>query len=212
MLSHTITLVTSHLAFWDLSAPAFARAVPALLEVYAAAMSPPADQLTGRRTVMERHSALPGFFSVTAVAEDEADGAVGFAYGFPGRRGQWWHDVVTAAVREHDAASERRWFAASFEIAEVHVHPRWQGRGIGRELLRRLTAERAERTAVLSTHSGTTRARSLYRSYGFVDVLSGFYFPGSVHQPFTIMAAPLPLREHRSPRGAGRAPGWLWTG
>nr|WP_221308614.1 GNAT family N-acetyltransferase [Nocardiopsis mwathae] len=195
---------------WDLAAPAFVHALPALMDIYAAAMDPPRDQLAGRQVIMEQHSRHPGFRSVTAV---EAGGdAVGFAYGFHGRRGQWWHDVVTQALRVRDPAAERRWFRDSFEIAEVHVRPERQGRGIGRRLLYRLTAARTERTAVLSTHAGATVARGLYTSCGFVDVLSDFRFPGSPQQPFAIMAARLPLRVPGSARFRGRSRVWRWTG
>ncbi|ASU83364.1 GNAT family N-acetyltransferase [Nocardiopsis gilva YIM 90087] len=195
---------------WELAAPAFVHALPALMEIYAAAMDPPQDQLGGRKVIMEQHSRNPGFQSVTAV--DASGGAVGFAYGFHGQRGQWWHDVVTQALRARDPSAERRWFRDSFEIAEVHVHPDHQGRGIGRRLLYRLTAARAERTAVLSTHSGPTVARGLYTSCGFVDVLTDFRFPGSPHQPFAIMAARLPLRERGAARSRGRSRVWRWTG
>lgn len=187
-----------------LSASEFGHALPALVQVYAAAMSPPADQLPGRHSIMAHHATFTDFVAVAAVRPRRGD-AVAFAYGFPGHRGQWWHDVVTTAVRDHDPVQEERWFSHCFEVAEVHVHPRWQGRGIGRALLRRLTAERPESTAVLSTHSGRSRARALYESFGFVEVLPRFHFPGATGQPFSIMAAPLPLRE--SPAAAARSPG-----
>ncbi|GAA3734155.1 ribosomal protein S18 acetylase RimI-like enzyme [Spinactinospora alkalitolerans] len=201
----------TEIELWELAAPAFLRAVPALMEIYAAAMSPPRDQLPGRRTVMEHHTGLPLFHSVTAVSPD-GESAVGFAYGFHGQGGQWWHDVVTHELRLRDEAAVPRWFGDSFEIAEVHVHPDWQGRGVGRGMLLRLTQARAERTAVLSTHTGSTPAHGLYRSCGFADVLPEFYFPGSPEQPFTIMAAPLPLRAPGNRRPAGRSRGWRWTG
>ncbi|RCV55267.1 GNAT family N-acetyltransferase [Marinitenerispora sediminis] len=201
----------TEIELWELAAPAFVRAVPALLEVYRAAMAPPGDQLTGRRAIMERHAGHPRFRSFTAVRT--ADGsAVGFAYGFHGQRGQWWHDVVSDALRLRDPDAERHWFTDSFEIAEVHVRPEWQGRGIGRRMLEALAAERPELTAVLSTHSGPTRARALYHSCGFTDVLTDFRFPGSPDQPFTIMAAPLPLPAGGSRRSAGRSPGSRSTG
>ena len=72
--------------------------------------------------------------------------------------------------------------------------PEWQGNGIGRALLYRLLEPRRERTAVLSTPTGATPATGLYRSSGFVDLITGFRFPGTVDQEFTIMAAQLPLR------------------
>jgi ribosomal protein S18 acetylase RimI-like enzyme len=83
--------------------------------------------------------------------------------------------------------------ADSFEVGELHVHPDYQGRGIGRELLLSLADGRPERTAVLSTRDAESRARRLYRSVGFADLLTGFRFPGG-GEPYAIMGAPLPLK------------------
>lgn len=200
----------TEIELWELTGPAFVNAVPALMEIYSAAMSPPPEQSSGRQAVMRRHADYPLFRSVVAVAPD--GDAVGFAYGFRGGAGQWWHDVVTEELSRRDPSGVSRWFADSFEVAEVHVLPGWQGRGIGRAVLRRLARGRRERTAVLSTHDGRTPARSLYRSFGFVDVLPRFYFPGTPDQAFTIMAARLPLRDGGPRRAAGRSPGSPWTG
>ena len=118
---------------------------------------------------------------------------VGFAYGFHGGGGQWWHDLVsrtTASILGSRAAQD--WFGDSLEIAEVHVLPSHQGRGAGLAMMLRLTAGRPERAAVLSTMDANTRARRLYRGLGFTDLLTGFTFPGT-ELPYAIMGAPLPL-------------------
>jgi ribosomal protein S18 acetylase RimI-like enzyme len=117
----------------------------------------------------------------------------GFAYGFHGGGGQWWHDLVsrtTASILGSRAAQD--WFGDSLEIAEVHVLPSYQGRGTGLAMMLRLTAGRPERAAVLSTMDANTRARRLYRGLGFTDLLTGFTFPGT-ELPYAIMGAPLPL-------------------
>ncbi|GAA3736653.1 GNAT family N-acetyltransferase [Salinactinospora qingdaonensis] len=197
---------------WELNAPAFTKAIPALLDVYVHAMKPPSDQLSGRRAIMERHAHLPRFHCVLA-ALPGGEATVGFAYGFHGQEGQWWHDVVTDELRLYDPAAVHQWFSDSFEVAEVHVHPQWQGQGVGRRMLERLTAQRRERTAVLSTPSNATPAHGLYHSYGFIEILTNFHFPGSPHQAFTVMAAWLPLRRERGRRRpADRSRGWRWTG
>lgn len=118
---------------------------------------------------------------------------VGFAYGFHGSGGQWWHDVVRkAATSALGAGTADDWFDDSLEIAEVHVLPWHQGRGTGLAMMLRLTAGRPERSAVLSTMDANTRARRLYRGLGFTDLLTGFEFPGT-DLPYAIMGAPLPL-------------------
>ncbi len=136
----------------------------------------------------------------TAASGRLADGPViAFAYGFHGEGGQWWHDLVSLAVANtlgRRAADD--WLGDSFEIAEVHVLPAYQGQGTGLAMMRRLAAGRLERTAVLSTMDADTPARRLYRGLGFSDLLAGFAFAGT-EAPYAIMGAPLPLRED-SPR------------
>jgi GNAT superfamily N-acetyltransferase len=133
----------------------------------------------------------------TAPAGETTEGArpllVGFAYGFHGSGGQWWHDVVRrAATSVLGARAADDWLGDSLEIAEVHVLPGYQGEGTGLAMMLRLTAGRPERSAVLSTMDANTKARRLYHGLGFTDLLTGFEFPGT-DLPYAIMGAPLPL-------------------
>ena len=58
-------------------------------------MNPPERMLAGREAIMDRHAASPGFRGLTA----HVDGRLaGFTYGFHGESGQWWHDMVAAAL------------------------------------------------------------------------------------------------------------------
>jgi ribosomal protein S18 acetylase RimI-like enzyme len=194
----------------ELAPPAFTHAVPALLRVYEAAMRPPPEQLPGRAAVMNGHAYYPGFRAVVALREGRP---VGFAYGFHGVRGQWWHDMVTEGLHAGGRARQaRRYLADPLEIAEVHVHPEAQNQGVGRAVLHALCEGRGERTAVLSTRTGPSAARHLYRSCGFTEVLEDFAFPGSPDQPFSIMAARLPLTGSDDRRPHGRSAWWPWTG
>ena len=139
----------------------------------------------------------------------------GFIYGFHGVPGQWWHDTVAGALALSSGSSRSSWSSGgagssgrqggtawldnSFEVAELHVLPTYQGMGIGRELLLRLTSGRPERTAVLSTADAESRARRLYRGVGFTDLLTGFRFSGA-EPPYAVMGAMLPLLA--APRSA----------
>src|SRR6202044_3231858 len=91
-----------------------------------------------------------------------------------------------------ECAAPRGWLDDSLEIAELHVLPHWQGKGIGRSLLLSVAAGRPERTAVLSTADAPTPARRLYRGVGFTDLLTDFRFSGS-EPPYAVMGATLPL-------------------
>lgn len=178
---------------------AFLRRLSAMLEVYAAAMEPPNEQLPGRHTIMERHTSYAGFRAFVVEqrgALPVMPGSVqGFAYGFHGTRGQWWHDVVFQALSDREGPDHaEEWLGDTFEVAELHVHPEFQGRGLGRALLTALCAGRPERTVVLSTldKRPDTPARSLYRSVGMVDLLTDFEFPGGGPR-YAVMGGALPL-------------------
>jgi GNAT superfamily N-acetyltransferase len=195
-----------------------------LINVYAAAMQPPQHQLPGRRAIMERHADFPSFRCVAMTLPDDPGNAppelrtqtgrdrltvIGFAYGFHGTSGQWWHDLVRSALA---AAGGRElaqtWLGDSFEVAEVHVHPGYQGRGVGRAMVPALIHPRLERTALLSTQDTDSRARRLYRGLGFSDLLAGYRFPGT-DPPYAVMGAALPLRPGgpRGPQGLLPGPG-----
>ncbi|WP_219507208.1 GNAT family N-acetyltransferase [Nonomuraea ceibae] len=175
----------------------FAERLDTVIGIYTAAMRPPAEQIAGRTTIMRNHGTYPYFQCYFAELHDSPRTAsplvVGFAYGFRGAPGQWWHEVVLRALRERagDEAAES-WMGHAFELAEIHVHPDYQGKGIGRAMITTLCAGRPERTAVLSTHDRPTAARHLYASMGFTDLLTGFVFPGG-HEAYAIAARPLPL-------------------
>jgi GNAT superfamily N-acetyltransferase len=184
-----------------------------LINVYAAAMRPPQQQLPGRRAIMERHAGYPSFRCVAMTLPDDPGNAppelrmqsgprsrltvVGFAYGFHGASGQWWHDLVRSALTTAGGRGlAQAWLDDSFEVAEVHVHPGYQGRGVGRAMVPALIHPRLERTALLSTQDNDSRARRLYRGLGFTDLLTGYRFPGT-DPPYAVMGAALPLRPRR---------------
>ncbi len=203
-------------SYRELGPVQFRAAIRELVAVYAAAMNPPDRTLSGREAIMERHAASPGFRGLTAHDNGQL---VGFCYGFHGENGQWWHDMVAAALAARSVsvlpagaassgaraggtvAAHRAWLDDSFEIAELHVLPPWQGRGIGRSLLLTIAAGRPERTAVLSTADAPTRARRLYRGVGFTDLLTDFRFSGG-EPPYAVMGATLPLAASAGPRSA----------
>jgi GNAT superfamily N-acetyltransferase len=184
----------------EIGVQAFRKRLTAFLDVYAAAMAPPADQLPGRHSIMHRHSTYPGFRAFVAERPrrlTRTREVVGFVYGFHGVAGQWWHDVVYDALSDLSGEqSAEQWLADPFEVAELHVHPRHQSHGLGRALLTQICAGRRERTVVLSTlDRPDTKARHLYRSVGMIDLLADFEFPGG-GPPYAVMAAALPLAAY----------------
>jgi len=151
----------------------FATYVNRAADVYGRAMGRTPDFVGQRRDIMAGHLDRDGY--AAAIALSGAD-LLGFGYGYQGRAGDWWHDIVAAAVGREQTS---RWLSDAFELAELHVEPAHQGAGVGRRLLDTLLDATPCRTVVLSTHDQETVARQLYRSVGFVDLLRDFRFPGS---------------------------------
>ena len=182
---------------FELSRTDFLSTVGEFLAIYAAAMGAEPAELPTRQAIMERHARNPGFRALAVSSGDPAR-IVAFTYGFRGVAGQWWHDVVRAAIVASSGGSVASdWLDFVMEVAEVHVHPEFQARGIGRRMVLALTAGRSESTAVLSTRDAQTPARKLYYSLGFEDLLTDFLFPGG-GPPYAVMGAALPLAGHAS--------------
>jgi len=156
----------------------FAESIPVTAAIYGEAMQRPPELVVQRREIMGAHTHRAGFVGVLA---RDGDGAVvGFGYGYHGRPGDWWHDVVARALGQRAGRRQARdWLDDSFELAELHVHPSRHGEGIGRCILQSVLSRAQGTTAVLSTHDRESPARLLYRSTEFVDLLTGFVFPGS---------------------------------
>jgi ribosomal protein S18 acetylase RimI-like enzyme len=181
----------------ELSPPGFLSTIGQFVAIYGAAMGAGRDELPSRRAIMERHAVNLGFRALAVTAASPGQ-IVAFSYAFRGMPGQWWHDVVRARISvERGLPAARDWLDDVLEIAEVHVHPDFQARGIGRRMVLALAADRAERTAVLSTRDALTPARRLYRSLGFGDLLTDFVFPGG-GPPYAVMGAVLPLAGAQS--------------
>jgi GNAT superfamily N-acetyltransferase len=188
--------VQEAIAIAQLSPPGFLSTIDQFVAIYGAAMGAGRDELPSRRAIMERHTINPGFRAL-AVTSTSARRIVAFSYAFRGLPGQWWHDVVRGGISaESGLEAARAWLDDVLEVAEVHVHPDFQARGIGRRMVLALAAGRAERTAVLSTRDAPTPARKLYRSLGFADLLTDFVFPGG-GPPYAVMGAVLPLADQQ---------------
>ena len=193
-------------SYRELGPAQFRSAIRELLAVYSAAMNPPDRTLSGREAIMERHAASPGFRGLTAHDDGRL---VGFCYGFHGENGQWWHDMVAAALgsRCGGTGSARRGLRAA-HLARRLLRDRRAARAadVAGQRDRPLAAAdnrrgRPERTAVLSTADAPTRARRLYRGVGFTDLLTDFRFSGG-EPPYAVMGATLPLDASAAPRPA----------
>ncbi len=112
------------------------------LAVQALAFGLSDEEIAVRRHIVLRHLACPGARALGATTP--AGRLVGFVYGMPNDRAHWWSTVVEPYLRGEGLD---HWLDDSFIITELHVHPAYQHRGIGRALITRITDE-AARTAL----------------------------------------------------------------
>jgi ribosomal protein S18 acetylase RimI-like enzyme len=193
----------------DLSPADMERRLSDALGVYVDAMRYPRGTEDQRASMWLEHTRRAGWKGVAAVeVADQADATttgadltaapiVGVAYGYCGAPDQWWQQQVVAGLQRVGADRSRisELMTSYFELTELHIQPRAQGRGLGEALARRLLANRRESHVLLSTpeiNGEANRAWRLYRRLGFTDVIRGYHFAGDP-RPFAILGRSLPL-------------------
>lgn len=200
----------------DLSPSDMQRRLGDALAVYVDAMRYPRGTEDQRASMWLEHSRRPGWKAVAAVslggdgssghvdnsrhiggADPSSAPLLGVAYGYCGAPDQWWQQQVVSGLQRVGAGRERiaELMSSYFELTELHIHSRAQGRGLGEALARRLLAGREESNVLLSTpeiNGEANRAWRLYRRLGFTDVIRGYHFAGDP-RAFAILGRSLPL-------------------
>jgi ribosomal protein S18 acetylase RimI-like enzyme len=194
----------------DLPANDMERRLRDALGVYVDAMRYPRGTENQRAAMWLEHIRRHGWQAAAVVEAEVAEGAdappvaeltnaplLGVAYGYPGAPGQWWQQQVVLGLQRGGLAPQQiaQLMNSYFELTELHIHPRAQGRGLGEALARRLLAGRCERNVLLSTpetNGEPNRAWRLYRRLGFTDIIRGYHFAGDP-RAFAILGRALPL-------------------
>ena len=196
----------------DLSPSDMQRRLGDALAVYVDAMRYPRGTEDQRASMWLEHTQRGGWKAVAAVEAPDREGSdpaplsdvelasaslLGIAYGYCGAPDQWWQQQVVAGLHRvgADAARIAELMTSYFELTELHIHPRAQGRGLGEALARRLLADRRESQVLLSTpeiNGEANRAWRLYRRLGFADIIRGYHFAGDP-RAFAILGRALPL-------------------
>ncbi|MGH4035354.1 GNAT family N-acetyltransferase [Actinomycetota bacterium Odt1-20B] len=166
-----------------------AARVDEALRVQALAFGLGDDEVTVRRTIVLRHITYPGARALGATTRDGR--LVGFVYGMPNDRGHWWSTVVEPYLRGQNLDG---WLDDSFVITELHVHPGYQNRGVGRALITTITDGADQPRSILSAIDTESPARALYRALGYGDLARQVLFP-SAPKPYAVMGAHLPLHR-----------------
>jgi ribosomal protein S18 acetylase RimI-like enzyme len=191
----------------ELSPSDMQRRLGDALAVYVDAMRYPRGTEDQRASMWLEHTRRDGWKAVAAVEVPDgtdlsavtlaAAPMLGVAYGYCGAPDQWWQQQVVQGL--HRVGANRSQIAelmtSYFELTELHIHPRAQGRGLGEALARRLLADRNEAHVLLSTpeiNGEANRAWRLYRRLGFTDIIRGYHFAGDP-RAFAILGRALPL-------------------
>ena len=155
--------------------------------VFAAALEygPVEPRVLAFPAIARQHAARSDFRAYGAF---DGDRLIGFSEGYSSLPGQWWHDSVAARLPPDQ---RQRWLDGAFELVELHVHPAYQGRGLGGRLHDLLLEGVPNRTAVLSTRSAETPAMALYRKRGWLVLIDEMLFPSNA-VPFRILGRDLP--------------------
>lgn len=177
-----------------LTSAEYLLATPALVDLYIAAMDYPVNVRAQRISSWRQEALSPGFTAIAAVADDTI---IGIAYGMLGQRERWWDQQLrrALAMQGGPSKSEKELLQSYFEVAEIHVLPSYQGRGIGARLLRELLRLAPAKFALLSTpevEHEDNGAFKLYRKFGFSDVARNYLYPADP-RPFAILGRSLPL-------------------
>jgi ribosomal protein S18 acetylase RimI-like enzyme len=114
-----------------------------------------------RRNLFDRHAARDGYRLAAAL-----DGltVAGFSWGYVGQRGQYWTDLVCAAL---PASLTDQWVGGHFEFVELAVSPGYRRDGIGRRLHDTLLAGISRRCLLSTADDPADVAVRLYASRGW---------------------------------------------
>lgn len=155
----------------------FNLCLPYAIDVFITAMGYPASSRYHFIESWRRDTIRPGFQAFCAF--DDA-GIAGIGYGFTSTPDHWWNREIQRGLEENFASPVLvHKYRQFFELAELHVHPRLQGTGVGRSLAEALIAAANPPHILLSTPEvpdEDNRAWHLYRSLGFFDVIRNFQF------------------------------------
>jgi [ribosomal protein S18]-alanine N-acetyltransferase len=160
-------------------------------------MSAQLQPVLTRRTMLMR--------DVEAVAAIEAT-----AYSHPWTRGNFIDSLAAGYLAEVLVSSDVGivgYFVAMPGVDELHllnvtVAPAWQRRGHGQQLLQvvqQLARQRGLASVWLEVRQGNTRARALYRRFGFVESgLRRAYYPAvGGREDAVVMSLAVPAQDPR---------------
>jgi len=128
---------------------------------YEAAFGDFSDLETWRRDLFDRHAARDGYRLAVAL---DGDLVAGFAWGYLGRRGQYWPDLV-CKVLPRDVTDA--WVGGHFEFVELAVLPSHRRQGLGLRLHDALLAGVSQDCLLSTADDPSDPAVRLYERRGW---------------------------------------------
>lgn len=156
----------------------------AVWRCYSAVFGDVHDEATWRADIFERHAARDGFRLVTA---SDAGEVIGFAWGYIGERGQYWADLIAAAL---PAGIADDWIGRHFEVVELAVLPGARRHGLGRALHDALLDGIRRRCLLSTTTDDQDAAVRLYGASGWSRL--GTLSPAMQVMGLDLSAQPIP--------------------
>ncbi|HEX7525214.1 MAG TPA: GNAT family N-acetyltransferase [Gaiellaceae bacterium] len=151
-----------------------------LREVHRAALGAGALSDEWAESRLPMHMRRDDFVFLVARAGTEL---AGFGYGYSGAYKQWWTEHVARAL---SPAQREQWLdPPHFEIVELHVRPSWQRRGAGSALLAQLLSRQPHDRALLSTQTGSKKARGFYAKNGWTELADVDF--GKGYPPYIVL-------------------------
>lgn len=132
-------------------------------EIYAAELAQPFFSVERFEERLRSHSSVPGWECVVGRVDDVA---VGYAYGFPFRRGGGWSGLRTPV----DPALTEETGNRTFALCEIMVREPWRKTGVAYAIHEELMGQRTEERAQLLVEPTHPRVRALYERWGYTWV------------------------------------------
>ena len=131
-----------------------------------------------------KHSTYKGYKGIILLSDEKI---AGFAYGYTSLPGQFYHEKLAKAFNPEEY---EQWLTDCFEFVELAVHPDNRKQGFGSILVHNLLQDVENKTAILTTQTDNSSARSLYGRLNWISLKEPF-FPGDENNPYIIMGKEL---------------------